>query len=493
MLTVLAVQEKLGETEAEMAAIQQTAADEKRDLTKDEVAQVNALLAVFEETQAVLETAKKYEAAKEAILRDRANAGMQQASQVQQQVHHQTTQQQQVHQPAVMAGYETQTTQANRINVVGTVRKSQLKVFKDPKEAYAAGMWFKAAILKDHAAMQFCREHGNFVDGGLGFAETQMGSGPAMMVQSNGGGAYMAQTTDIAAQGGVFVPVIISQRLLDARDRVGAAAMCADIYPMSGSDDENYPKDDSALTVYGKSELGDITTSGLTFSDVQLRARDRYTLTPISNTLLRNKPDFAGDLIASRIVHAFRLQQDEDWINGDGLNQAPNYGIDGLINTLGAAGVVTATGASSWDDITAANIRSLKQILADKFFTENTKWLCSRSFFNVVFEPLIEARGGSKADMEGATGLSYQGFPVVTTDRMATTFALSSTPLIFGDFQASCVLGDREQIAIASSEHIYFHQDAVAVRGAIAYDINNHRGGDGSTAGGYVGLRMPAT
>ncbi len=486
MLTVLEVKEKRADLEAQMNAIETVAKEDNRDLTADETAELKILCGSFEELSETLKLAERREKIAGEIALQRSQSATNPQPPAGQSVHHVptgTTGQE------LLAGNPGNTV---RIDVVPGIRKSQLQCYDTPEEAYCAGMWFRAALQRDPQAIQFCRDKGNFVQGGLGFGESQMNAGQAIMI----GGEVMnsnGQTKDVPSQGGYLVPVLVSRRLLDVRDRVGVFRECAQMYPLTGSDDEDYPKDDSNLVVYGKAELANIPASGLSFSSVQLRAKDKYTLTPVSNTLLRNRPDFAGDLMTQRIAHAFAAQIDREYINGNGVDSAPYYGITGLQSALGAAGKITATGATDWTTITNAHIRSLKAALADKFFTVNTRWLCSRAFFNVAIEPLIEARGGSKADMEGATNLSYQGFPVSITDSMPTAFAASSVPLLFGDFSASSVFGDRESIAVASSEHVYFHQDAVAVRGRTAYDIKVHRGGDGSNVGGYVGLMMPSS
>ena len=481
LLSVAAVMQEREEIQAQIEAIEMLSEQEgDRAFTDEEKKTFQTLLAKFEETEGKLETAKKRENMAASILQERKEAV---ARQVQGSVHNPQL-------PAAMQVHK-QPPQEPVINVP-LMRKSQLEAFDDPKDAHCAGMWFLAALHRDPQAIQWCRDNGHLVEGGLGFETSNMDAGSALMF----GDASMGQVKDVPAQGGILVPTIVANQILDVRDRVGAAMRCVHIYPMAGSDDHNYPKNDTDLTVTSQAELSNIATSYLTFTDVQLRAKDKYTLTPISNTLLRNKPGFAGDTLAMRIGHAFAKQIDEEWINGDGNAGSPHFGITGLIPSLtgtGTAGLIPATGATGWDNITKAHITNLKAALADKFYTENTKWLCSRAFFHSVFEPLIETRGGSKSDMEGATGLMYQGLPVITTDRMATAFSNSSVPLILGDFRASCVYGDRESIGISSSEHVYFHQDAVAVRGRTAYDIQNHRPGDGSTPGGYVGLQMPAS
>ena len=44
-----------------------------------------------------------------------------------------------------------------------------------------------------------------------------------------------------------------------------------------------------------------------------------------------------------------------------------------------------------------------------------------------------------------------------------------------------------------TSEHAYFAEDVLAVKVLHSYAIQVHRGGDGSDAGGYVGLFTAAS
>ena len=63
---------------------------------------------------------------------------------------------------------------------------------------------------------------------------------------------------------------------------------------------------------------------------------------------------------------------------------------------------------------------------------------------------------------------------------------------LFGAFGDCAILGERTGIRIATSEHVAFTTDQIAVRGTVRYDIKVHEQGNTSTAGALASLKTAA-
>jgi HK97 family phage major capsid protein len=448
------VREERAQLLLDAEAINMVAKEANRDLSDDESAKIRELLELYDKMQSDEDLAAKYEAARAKAAARRVDdrlAGLDDDD------HHDPLDPPQPRKrkmPAV----------AMARNLLAFNDKS-LTAEQNAQNAYDCGMWLRAAMFRDRKAIEHCRDRGmQFV-----YDETLMD----------------AQTVDDNTRGGFLVPTILARTILDVRDMVSVATKAARMYPMSG-ENENVPKRVSGLTVYKPAEGSAITTSEKIFAQVSLSATDAFTLTQISNKLIRGAVLSAADQVANEIGYAFADQSDNEFINGDGMAGSPYWGITGVITAIGAAGEVTAAG-NLWTEITAANIASLVARLPERFHPRAV-FISSRSFYHSVIEPLLENRGASKAELASTSPTAYKGYPFLFTDKMPTSQANSQHCLLFGSFFDSVLFGQREEVGIMSSEHRYFELDMLAIRGRTSYDIKVHEAGGAMAVGGYVAL-----
>jgi HK97 family phage major capsid protein len=94
----------------------------------------------------------------------------------------------------------------------------------------------------------------------------------------------------------------------------------------------------------------------------------------------------------------------------------------------------------------------------------------------------------SQVFIDGIPQDRFLGYEVVLSDDMPSTTAVSQVCCIFGNFDRAVLLGERNEVRIAVSEHVAFQTDQTAVRATVRYDIAVHEEGDTSTAGAIVGL-----
>lgn len=353
------------------------------------------------------------------------------------------------------------------VRSLGFSKSGPLRAFKGPgaeQEAYTAGMWLKAILLKDKPAADWCR------DRGVGFSN--------------------AQTEGTASEGGYTVPDPLSDAVLEARDAIGVTGRISERF-FTDSDTLKIPTIVSGQTVQYPGEATAITASDVVWGQVSCAIIKRAVLTKISWELINDSLVNVADRVASRAGYALGARQDEELINGDGTSA---YGsVTGLVSDLGAAGKVTmSSGNTTYEDVTLANLNAVCGKLPDRFHT-GASWLMNRAFFAEAIQRLVYASGGNTVqNVADGSGAQLFGYPINFSEAMPAE-AADKTACFFGNFRESIVLAERTGIDVMTSEHAYFAEDVLAMKLVSRYDIQVHRPGDGSSAGGYTALMTAAS
>jgi len=433
-----ALREKQGLTHDSMEALLKKASDETRDLSSEEAQ-------VFDDLQ------REFDANKLAIARE------ERVEQIKAELA----------KPVDIPGNTAKTPAAP------SVRYGKLKAFKGPnaeKDAYEAGMFFRAAIFRNPEAIDWCREHG-------------------VVIQR-------AQGETVGTTGGYLVPVQFNQAVIDLREEYGMFRQAVTPVPM-GSDSMTIPRRAGGLTAYFPGENGAITESQKAWGQVTLNAKKLAALTRMSTELSEDAIISIADDLASEMAYAFAQTEDSCGWNGDG--SATYGGIVGfrtkMVAVLGAgqlAGAVdAASGHDTFAEIDAADLASLMAKIP-KYAETNAKWYCSQPAWALVFQRLIAAAGGVTM-MELTAGKptrSYLGYPVMIDQTWPTvTTDISDTAMIgFGDLGKAVTMGERRGITVKTSEERYFEYDQIAIQATERIDINVHDVGDATTAGPMVAL-----
>jgi len=432
MYNSIKISDKIADIKASAQALVELAEGEKRDFTEDEQASfdgfVNELGADGDEPTglfAELKKALKFEAQKAAILKP-------------------------------VNRVPEPTTPSVSINPVNRV-SGRLKAFKAKEDAYKVGQWYLATIHKNAKSQQFCNDNG----------------------------IQMAQTEGTTTAGGFLVPDPLAQAVIDVREASGISRQICRVVPMT-SDTLNQPKRTGGLTVKYPGEATAIVASDKTWGNVALAVVKRATMTKVSSELNEDSIINVMDDLANEIGRAFALQEDNELINGDGTG---TYGSEaGLLNQLGAAGKTTqGAGDTGWSTLLVGDFHTAVGLLPEKYHYA-ASWLMRRNFYSTIIEPLKFAAGGNTAvDLENGTRPSFLGYPINFSDQMPVDAAAGCASL-FGSFQDSVIIGDRSMLTISSSEDFAFDEDVTTVKGTDRYDIAVHEPGDGSDAGGFVGV-----
>jgi HK97 family phage major capsid protein len=85
-------------------------------------------------------------------------------------------------------------------------------------------------------------------------------------------------------------------------------------------------------------------------------------------------------------------------------------------------------------------------------------------------------------------GGTFMGYPVQFAQVMPIASASASRVCYFGDFMGGSMIGDRQDLTIATSDQFLFSTNSVAVRGIARFNVNIHGDGRGSTVGPIAAL-----
>lgn len=341
------------------------------------------------------------------------------------------------------------------------------------RDCFDAGLWFKAAVLSN------TRRHAE-------------GAAAADKLRARRGDSWLATMNETTpTDGGFLVPPVLQNALIVYREQVGVARRLCRVMPMS-SDNLTFLRQTAGTTVYYPGEEGQITASSPTFGMVQLQAKKRAILSYVSNELKDDALIGVMDVLVSDMGHQFAFQEDKELILGDATSTYGGVeGVKQALTTATASLVSAATNNDTWPEITYADLAKAMAALPDKFRGMPCAWLCSAAFKWQVFDRLCLAQGGAleQSMANGIPGAMFAGYPIVVSDRMPTTTAAATLCAIFGAFGNAVALGDRNEVRIATSEHIKFDYDQIGVRATVRYDINVFEEGDTTNAGALIGFK----
>lgn len=355
---------------------------------------------------------------------------------------------------------------------------SRLKAFRNGTEderreaAYRSGMFLAAALYRSPWAKAWCDENGI-----------------PLSFQKWDGAEQKAMTEGSNAAGGFLVPGEFESAIIDLRETYGVFRQQCRVHQMA-SDTTTIPRRAGGLTAYAVGENVEITASDKSWNQVSLTARKWGVLAKYSSELNQDAIINLADDLASEIAYAFSTTEDDCGWNGDG--STTYHGIRGArTKILGLVGsVAAASGQDTFAEIDAASLSSVMAKLP-AYALPGAKWYISQPGKTLLFDRLTQAAGGNtKQEIAGKAVDSYQGYPIVISQKLplVATDLSDVVMAFFGDLMKSTTLGDRRGVLIASSMDRYFELDQLAIRGTTRFDINNHDLGDATNAGPLVAL-----
>lgn len=265
------------------------------------------------------------------------------------------------------------------------------------------------------------------------------------------------------SQGGFLVPEEFAAEVFRVVEDFGIVAKLATKFPMV-RDTLNVPRISAAVTVYWPGEATAGTASQPTLEQVVLSAKTLMGITPMSNELLSDANVAVVNLLVQLFAEAIAGEIDNQGLAGSG---APFTGILNdtgvtVVTLANSAGFSTFTGASTPDNARTliSNVKPWS-LQGACFIMHRTVWAIfqtakassSGDYFISTFNPVLSgntAANGTQAFPLAVAG-SMWGYPVLLSDKMPTSTAVSTKYVIFGNL-AHMFLGTRQDLAVSISQ-----------------------------------------
>jgi len=333
--------------------------------------------------------------------------------------------------------------------VASTTKSRTTKWFNTDEDKKYAGHWLNAKFWKSETSQKWLNDYA----GGYGMKTTQIEGGVD------------------GTLGGYTVPDPLEAAIIEARQEFGVARRICRVFQTS-SDSDKIPTKTALPTVYYPGEATAITESNATYGQVSATIVKRAVLVKYSSELFADSVIAIADDLAENAGRVLGIREDNEFLNG--ADNADWGGVAGLDYTSHTA----VTGGATWAALTLANFATVVGTLGDKYHA-GASWIMSRSFFGQVVLRVLAAAGGNTFESiaAGATGGGMLlGYPIHFSDQAKTSSAVSQENCYFGDWRSGSVFADRAGIQMATSEHLGFAEDEIAIRVTARYDIINHDG-----------------
>jgi HK97 family phage major capsid protein len=351
-----------------------------------------------------------------------------------------------------------------------------LKHFKDREvagqtvravdQAYAAGMWFKAAIFDNAEAADWCKSRG--------IAVTK------------------AQGEGVDSAGGFLVPEELMANIIVLREQFGVFRQECRVIPM-GSDTLNWPRRVGGLTAYFTGENQAVTESQAQWDNINLTAKKLGALTRMSNEIAEDAVVSIADWLVGEIAYAFAAKEDDSGFNGDGTS---SYGGIRGLTTIFQDGSHTAgqyqVSSATLTSMVVADIMGVIGLLPQYALANAKFYMSQQMFYTAAGVCLAKAGGNTTLTLADPLTPRLLGFPVKFAQKLPITTPGSGKPMFyFGDLAMASALGERRGVTIRRSDHRYFENDQIGLLGTERFDINNHDLGDNTNAGPLVAAKSP--
>ena len=287
--------------------------------------------------------------------------------------------------------------------------------------------------------------------------------------------------------GGFLVPTELGTPLQALIEQYGVFRRNANVVPMQRDTKDN-PRRTGGTTVYAPGEGNQITASAVAWGNVHLSAVKLAALIKVSSDLDEDAADLGAEL-ADEFARAMAQQEDTIGFLGDGTSSS--FGKTGVATLLQdgahAGGVTAAATHDTFAEIDAVDTTSLIAKLPVRALA-GAAWYVSQVGYALTICRLAAAAGGIQI-IGGEP--HYLGFPVRVTPVLpaVATSLTGKAMVLLGDLRLAAVLGDRKQLAIASSSKgTAFEFDQTQVRGIERIDIVANDIGDANNVGAMVAL-----
>lgn len=348
-----------------------------------------------------------------------------------------------------------------------------LKAFRSSEAAYRAGMHIKGFVFGDAEARRWCKDHN---------------------VESR------VQAGGVNSLGGVLTSPELSSEIIRLVEEFGVFPQQAKRVNMN-SDTLVYARRTGGLTARPVGENVEVTASDVTFDNVELTAKIWGVANRTSNSLLEDSVIDLADAMAVETAQAFSEAFDNAGFIGDGT--LAYHGVTGVctkvLQSAYSASVVTATGNTTFGDLTMKNFTDLLAKLPLYARNRNCRWYISPAGWGSAMLRLAMLPGGSAGaggnssdNVASGFGETFLGYPVTLVQPMtsALTGTTGTVAALFGDLSQAAIFGERRAINIrtASERYVEFDQTLTFATTRNAMVVNDI--GSTTKAGPVVALKF---
>lgn len=335
------------------------------------------------------------------------------------------------------------------------------------ERAYRAGMHLKAHLFNDADARRWCHDHN---------------------VESR------AQAGTINSLGGVLVSEELSGEIIRLVEEYGAFPQYARRVPMS-SDTLVIARRTGGLTARPVGENSEITSSDVTFDNVELVAKIWGIANRVPNSLLEDSVIDLADAMAIEVAQSFAEAFDDAGFIGDGTSAY--HGVRGvntrIVEAAHTKSVVTAaSGNNTFDTLDLTDFTSLVSRLP-LFARRNAAFYISPAGYgSSMLRLMMAGSGNSASDIAGGAGLNFLGFPVRLVHSLVSdlTGTADEVACLFGDLSQAATFGERRAVSIRTASERYIEYDQTLTFATTRNAIVVHDLGSTTKAGPICALKF---
>lgn len=424
---------------------------EDRNLTEDELVTIDSLKASIDTNKTQLDALNTFDAVKSEVNKP----------------------QRQVQVPnGPVADFKPE---SNHVDVI-PANISKCKVFKDAKTAYRASKWVEAKLFGHQPSIDWCNRNG-----------VQLGATTMLGGTDNIGGStvpdeFLPQIQEQVQEYGVF------------RNYANAVPMSSDVLVV--------PVKTAGMTATAEGEGDGIAEKNSTWKQSTLTAKKWAILTRMSAELNADTAVALVDNLFADMSRAFALAEDQAGFIGDGTSTYHSItGVATKINDSSgatyAASIYTPAATNlAFSDFSVTDFVGMIGKLP-QFAGIRPAWFISKAGWAASMARLQMSAGGvGVADFAGGPSqVTFMGYPVVWTDVLNNTLTneASTIKLLFGDLRLAALFGSRNGVQLAQSEHRYFDENEIALRGVHRFAIDVHSLGSDTVAGPMIALKTPSS
>jgi HK97 family phage major capsid protein len=345
-----------------------------------------------------------------------------------------------------------------------------LKAFRGPnadERAYRAGMHLKATLFNDADARRWCMDHN---------------------VESR------AQAGTINSLGGVLVSEEMSSEIIRLVEEFGAFPQFARRVPMS-SDTLVIARRTGGLSARPVGENTEITTSDVTFDNVELVAKIWGIANRVPNSLLEDSVIDLADAMAVEVAQSFAEAFDDSGFIGDGTSAY--HGVRGvttkIVDGTHTKSVVDAAAANSTFDtldlLDFTNVVSRLPLFARR---NAAFYISPAGYGSSMLRLMMAGNGNSASDIAGGAGLNFLGFPVRLVHSMVSDLTGTGEEIacLFGDLSQAATFGERRAVSIRTASERYIEFDQTLTFATTRNAIVVHDLGSTTKAGPICALKF---